>query len=213
MSERIGVEEREWARASEREGGVQHCRHSPTVTAPQPEDRGSSGSRGSGYDGGGRLYHPSAAQSPSLTASLWDHPAKLGTKLHSCPSQHQVLDPQLLQEHCAQDHHYFSRSCTPAHLLTHLLSNWSTLHSAYWTSEFFVVFHHRCLPSWVDLLLSCGGPWGWGGGVQEGPSKKGQRRAGTIWWHCCCCVVSGRLTHRQMMESLSTSGKQVLLNH
>lgn len=186
MSERIGVEEREWARASEREGGVQHCRHSPTVTAPQPEDRGSSGSRGSGYDGGGRLYHPSAAQSPSLTASLWDHPAKLGTKLHSCPSQHQVLDPQLLQEHCAQDHHYFSRSCTPAHLLTHLLSNWSTLHSAYWTSEFFCCFSSS-LPSELSgftfiLWRTMGLGWrGTGGAIQK--------RTEESWYHLVALLL------------------------
>lgn len=67
-------------RASEREGGEQHCRHSPTVTAPQPEDRGSNGNSGSGRDGGGTLCHPSAAQSLIPTVSLWDHLAELGAK-------------------------------------------------------------------------------------------------------------------------------------
>lgn len=97
-----------------REGGEQHCRHSPTVTAPQPEDRGSNGNSGSRYDGGGRLYHPSAAQSPSLTASLRDHPAKLRAKREKkgenysvCPSQDQVLD----LNSCRTDKHTPHTSC------------------------------------------------------------------------------------------------------
>lgn len=151
MSERIGDGEREWARASEREGSEQHCRHSPTVTAPQPEDRGSNGNSGSGYDGGGRPHHPSAAQTPSLTASLWDHSAKLGAKREKkgenyslCPSQDQVPDLNSCRTdntHHTHTPHYFSFSCTHTYSHPHSLKlKHTSLLVAFWTSVFFFLF-------------------------------------------------------------------------
>lgn len=117
---------------SEREGGEQHCRHSPTVTAPQPEDRGSNSNSGSAYDGGRRPCHPYAAQSPSLTASLWDHPAKLGVNrgekgesYSRCPSQdhkYRTSTPAGLITHHTHSSHCFSLSYTHIHLLTPSLS-------------------------------------------------------------------------------------------
>lgn len=155
MSERIGDVEREWARASEREGSEQHCRHSPTVTVPQPEDRGSTGNSRRGYDGGGRPHRPSAAQSPTLTASLWDHPANSGAKrkkLFSLSFTRPITGPQLLQDwhHTPHTHTSLPSLLLHSQTLTHTLSNWSTPHfllpfgRAFFSFLFFF-FPLRCL--------------------------------------------------------------------
>lgn len=148
-----------------------------------------------------------------LQLRLWQHPP--GTILPSweqkgkllCPSQDQELD----LNSCRIDTTHLALPHTLKLKHTSLLAAFRTRAFLLVDVFFFTAFCD--LLSWVDLLLSCGGPWVWGGGVQQGPSKKGQRGAGTFWWHCCCSVVSGRLARRQMMGSLSTSGKQVLLNH
>lgn len=157
MSERIGDVEREWARASEREGSEQHCRHSPTVTVPQPEDRGSTGNSRRGYDGGGRPHRPSAAQSPTLTASLWDHPANSGAKrkktilsvLHK--TNYRTSTPAGLTPHTTHTHTplYLPFSYTHKHLLTPSQTE-ARLTSCCLSDErfflsFFFFFSLRCL--------------------------------------------------------------------
>lgn len=208
MSERIGEEVREW---EGREGG----RRSTLQTLVRCHCSAARGQRQQRWERvrWRRTTVPSICGSVPIT----DRPPS-GTSPPSWEQNYtlpftrtQVLDPLKLP----QDHHSHPFSLSPT------LSITSSPAEARRTSRSFPDF--MCfgsslssppfadLWSWVDLLLSCGGPWGWGGGVQEGPSVKGQGRA--FWWHCCCSVVSGRCTRRQMMGSLSTSGKQVLLNH
>lgn len=135
---------------SKREGGkrttLQTLAHCHCSTA---RGQSSSGSSGSGYDGGGRPHRPSAAQSPTLTASLWDHPAKLGAKREKkekttlCPSQDQVPDLNSCRTDNAPHTHTHTSLFFPLlhALYTHphsLKLKHTSLLVAFWTSVFFL---------------------------------------------------------------------------